>query len=129
VLRQEQASVSLLDSDTICIGLPSSLKGRALEIRIRGVSDIEVAFVVPGKKGSPFEQLFVGPSAEETSLIGEVVSFVSDIVNERVALAWASGVLGGGRRFLRARELGPAERRKYAWSVSWAGSLDWERGA
>lgn len=95
-LRQEQASVSVIDSATICIDPPSSLAGRALEIRIRDVSDIEVAFVVPGKTGSPFEQLFVGPSADETSLIGDVVSFVSDIVNERVALAWDPAWLGGG---------------------------------
>ena len=129
VLRPEQASVIVSNTETIRVDSPSSRVEHALEVRRRAMGDFEVAFVVPNKKGSPFEQLFVGPGLEESLVIREVVAFVSDIVNERVVLAWESNGLRAGRRFLQAQAIGSAERCKYAWGVSWAGALSWERSA
>jgi hypothetical protein len=129
LVRPEQASVIVSNSKTIRVASPSSCVECILEVRRKDVGDFEVAFVVPDKKGSPFEQLFVGPVSEESSVIREVVDFVSDIVNEQVVLVSDSGRLRGGRRFLRAETLGSAEMRKYAWGVSWAGALSWERSA
>jgi hypothetical protein len=129
VLRPEQASVIVSNPEAVRVASSSSRVEHTLEVRRRDVGDFEVAFVVPNRKGSPFEQLFVGPVSGESSVIREVVDFVSDIVNEQVVLAWDSSWLGGGRRFLRVQSLGSAEKCKYAWGLSWAGGLSWERSA
>ena len=88
---------------------------RHIELRIRADSDLEVAFIVPSKPGSPFEQVFSGPTPEAGMVRREALAFVSDLVAERIVLAWDAQRLGGGRRFLKASDLNPETLRHVAW--------------
>ncbi len=109
-----------------CEILPAeSGERRRLEVWCRGPADLEVAFHVPGKQGSPFEQVIAGPAAEEDAVLEAAVRFVADLVRERRVLAWDRRLLRGGRRFLEAGELAPETRRRLAWVVSWRGTWNW----
>lgn len=113
------------NEDTIEIAPASGPTGLRLEVRVRSTADLEVAFVVPSKTGSPFEQVFVGPPEEEDAVVEEVVGFVADLVAERMVLAWDARWFRGGRRFLRIDELTPDALRHLAWVISWGRSHDW----
>jgi hypothetical protein len=123
----ETAGTVREEQDAIQISAPASRAGHQLEVRVRDVSDVEVAYFVPGKRGSPFEALFTAPPNEADALADEVVEFVCDLLAERRVLVWDSRLLRGGRRFPRASELTPAVRRHASWMVSWLGTYDWSR--
>jgi hypothetical protein len=125
-LRPESvaASVTTPRDDTIAIANPSGDSDRLIEVRIRDDSDVEVALFVPGRPGSPFEQVFSGPVSEADLVLREALTFVGDLVADRVVLAWDSRPLRGGRRFLKASDLNPETLRHLAWVVSWRGTHD-----
>lgn len=124
-LSPDEASVAVVSDELIEVASPSADSDRSLEVRVRGAADLEVAFLVPSRQGSPFEQCFIGPAEEADAVIREVVAFACDLIAERVVLAWHSGLLRGGRRFLEASDLSDAAKRRYAWVVSWRGTRDW----
>lgn len=124
-LNPETAAVSVARDDTIAIAPPSGDSGRLIEVRVRDVADLEVAFFVPTKPGSPFEQVFTGPPEDADMVLHEAVTFVCDLIADRVVLAWDSRPFRGGRRFLNASDLTPAALRHFAWVVSWRGGRDW----
>lgn len=128
-LNPEDAAVSVARDDTVAIAPPSGDSNRLIEVRVRAIADLEVAFVVPSKPGSPFEQVFTGPHEEADAVIRETVAFVCDLIAERMVLAWDSRPLRGGRRFLKANDLTPAALRHFAWVVSWRGAQDWSAPA
>jgi hypothetical protein len=128
-LSPEDAAVVIACDGTIVIVPPSRGSDRVLEVRIRGAADLEVAFIVPTKPGSPFEQVFAGPAGEADAVVHEVVAFVCDLISERMVLAWDRRPLRGGRRFLEASDLTPAALRDLAWVVSWRGIRDWNKPA
>jgi hypothetical protein len=98
---------------------------RFLEVRLRDPADLEIAFFVASKSGSPFEQMFTGPSEEADAVGREAVAFVCDLIAERMVLALDPTPLRGGRRFLRIGDLTPSTLRQLAWIVSWRGARDW----
>jgi len=128
-LGREAVVVSTPRDDTVALADPSGDSDRLIEVRIRDHSDLEVAFFVPTKPGSPFEQVFSGPTSEADLVLREALSFVGDLIAERVVLAWDSRPLRGGRRFLKPSDLSPHVLRQLAWVVSWRGTHDWNAPA
>jgi hypothetical protein len=124
-IAERDGAVVRAADDAIRILPPPARAGQLLEVRVRDAADVEVAWFVPGKRGSPFEQCFVAPAEEADALAREVVEFVCDLVAERRVLAWDSRLLRGGRRFLGAGELAPSALRQLGWVVSWRGTHDW----
>lgn len=113
------ASVATADGDLITVSSASAKSGRQIEIRIRDRSDFDLAFVVPGASGSPFEQVISGSSQDASAVLAEVARFVSDLVAEHTVL-----VIGPrGRHFVPARELGSELSRGFT-SFSWRGRHD-----
>ncbi len=98
--------------------------GRRIEIRVRDDTDIDVAFHVPEKRGSPFEQVITGPSEDAAAVQASVVEFVSDLVAERTVLAMDRRFFKGGRRFIQLSGLRPAGLKYVSWVVSWQGTHD-----
>ena len=123
------ASIATPRNDTVTIADPSGHSDRVIEVRIRDDSDVEVKFFVPGKPSSPFEQVFSGPTPEAEMVLREALSFVADLIADRIVLAWDSRLLRGGRRFLNASDLKPESLRHLAWVVSWRGTHDWNAPA
>lgn len=119
------ASVATARNDTITFADPSGDSDRRIELRIRADSDLEVAFVVPTRAGSPFEQVFSGPPPEADVVLREALCFVRDLLVERTVLAWDARSLRGGRRFLKTGDLNREALRQFAWVVSWRGTHDW----
>ena len=109
----------------IVVRSPARPVARRLRIVLRHDGDIQVEFHIEGKPGSPFEALFVLQAGHEEEAIEHASRFVADIVTERLVLAYAKGVLKGGRRFL-APGLAESDRRHLKWSSSWLGTNDWE---
>jgi len=118
-------AVALIRDDTIAIACPSGDSDRLIEVRLRGAADLEVAFIVPTKPGSPFEQVFSGPTDEAEMVLREALSFVCDLIADRIVLAWDSRPFRGGRSFLMASDLNPDAFRHLACIVSWRGTRDW----
>lgn len=101
--------------------------GHRIEIRMRDCADFDVAYVVPEKPGSPFEQVIAGPREDSADVLQSVVDFVDDLLWERIILGWDARLFGGGRRFLRAKDMDATARTRLEWVVSWRGSYDWTR--
>jgi hypothetical protein len=123
-LNAEDAAVAATH-DGILLVCPPHDADRHLEMRLRDVADVEIAFVVSTKPGSPFEQVFVGPSGEADAVLHDVVAFIEDLVTERLVLAWDARAIRGGRRFLPPTALTPEILQHTAWVVSWRGTHDW----
>jgi hypothetical protein len=124
-----EVAVVVADDRLIEISSSSGQSDRTLGVRIIGAADFEVAFFVPSKPGSPFEQVFSGPDGEADMVIDEVVSFVCDLIAERLVLTWHLGLIRGGRRFLKTADYRLAVKRDFAWCVSWRGRHDWHASA
>ena len=121
-------SIARVAADTLRISAPPTRPGLSIEVRARGRFDLDVAFFVPDRRGSPFEQVFVAPQEEADRLMQEVVQFVRDLLEERRVLAWDSSFLRGGRHFLDLNSPQLATHRHLAWVVSWRGTHDWSSG-
>ena len=104
---------------------PAQPIARHLTIVLRHDGDIQIEYHLAGKPSSPFEYLIsLEPGHEEQAI--EVASrFVADLVTERLVLAYAKGILKGGRRFL-APDLAHSDRGRLGWISSWLGTYDWE---
>lgn len=61
----------------------------------------------------------------EKEAIEEVARFVSELIDEQLVLAYASGVFQGGRRFLKPSALTEEVRRRCTWITSWRRTYDW----
>lgn len=90
-----------------------------LEVSMGDGGDVEVALHVPGRRGSPFEQLFVWSSDPE--YLPYVVGFVADLLEDRRVLAYRSGWFRGGREFERRERLGGGEDARFEWIATWSG--------
>lgn len=90
-----------------------------LDVSMAADGDVEVALHVPGRRGSPFEQLFVWSSDPE--YLPCVVEFVADLVEDRCVLAYRSGWFRGGREFVRRERLGDGEDAGFEWIATWSG--------
>jgi hypothetical protein len=88
--------------------------------------DEALAFAMPEPRGWPRGQQPANTGTAGYWIDERASRLVTDLVMERVVLAYAKGILKGGRRFLRP---GPAksDRRHLKWSSSWLGTHDWER--
>lgn len=128
-LNPKDADVAVTPDGTIEIVPASDSFSRSIEVRVRSGADLGVSFIVPTKRGSPFEQVFTGPAGETDPVVREAVAFVCDLTAERVVLAWDSRPLRGGRRFVTASDVCSAIRRDFAWVVSWRGIRDWSAPA
>ena len=102
---------------------PIQPTAQKLVVRLRHDGDLQVEYHVEGKRGSPFEALFLVPDHEEVAVTTAVAHFVSDLVNERLVLAYADGIIGGGRRFLALEKLAMTSRG-LSWVTSWRGTYD-----
>ncbi len=91
--------------------------------------EIEVRFYVgrSGVGGAPYEANADVPAGKEAETIAGMVSFVADILNERLVLAMERSVRGG-RVFLEPGELTPSRRNGLKWIASWRGTYDWALG-
>lgn len=98
---------------------------RRLRVHLRHDGDIQAEFHIEGKPGSPFECLFVLQAGHEEEAIERVSRFVTDLITERIVLAYAKGILKGGRRFL-VPGLAESDRRHLKWTSSWLGTHDWQ---
>ena len=133
-LRKRIADVVDLDGCVLGVARQDALEvtsvgrsGHRIEIRIRDCADFEVAYVVPGKPGSPFEQVIAGPREDSPAILQSVVDFVDDLVQERIVLGWDARMFGGGRRFLKTTDMDATARSRFEWVVSWRGSYDWPK--
>ena len=125
-LDPEDAAVAVTTDDIVEITSPVGGLDRAVQVHVRDIAELEIAFVVPSRSGSPFEALFTGSIEEEDAIIDAAVNFVSDLIGERVVLAWDSRLFRGGQRFLSASEFSQSAKRQFAWAVSWSGEHDWD---
>jgi hypothetical protein len=123
-LAPTDADVASSHEDCIEVSDRSAQSGRRIEIRIRGDSAMDVAFHVPEKRGSPFEQTFAGPAATAEDIQSEVVQFVVDLVTERQVLVMHSGAFRSGRRFIAPSRVTSDLRKWLLWVTSWRGSFD-----
>jgi hypothetical protein len=96
-----------------------------LNILLRHDGDIQIEYHISDKRGSPFEMLIVLAEGQEPAAIEEASLFVADLLAERLVLADAKGLLGGGRRFLKPDTVTKSDRRSYSWITSWLGTFDW----
>ena len=97
-----------------------------LAVRLRHDGDIQVEYHIAGRRGTPFEALFVVPEGQEVAVSTTVAHFVSDVVQEHLVLAYARGLVGGGRRFLHlfSEQLAMIPPRELSWVTSWLGTFD-----
>jgi hypothetical protein len=96
-----------------------------LVVLLRRDGDLQVEYHIEGRRGSPFEALFIIPDSGEEAAFGEVARLIEGLLTERLVLAYTKGVWRGGRTFLEATQLTEATRRKLAWVTSWSGTYDW----
>lgn len=71
---------------------------KQLRIELREDGDIQVESHVAGKRGSPFETMFVIPSGEEEPASEDIADFVEKILDERIVLLMDARFLRGRRR-------------------------------
>ncbi len=128
-LATTDVSIQQIGDDSIEVSDSSAKPGRRIDIFIRGESDFDVGFHVPGRQGSPFEQVMAGAAEEAAAVQRAVVQFVADLIAERVVLAMDDRLFGGGRRFIAARDLSASIMKHLAWVVSWRGTYDTEASA
>lgn len=96
-----------------------------LNILLRHDGDIQVEYHIGGKRGSPFEMLFVLEEGQESAGIEGVARFVADVLAERLALAYSQSLFKGGRRFFKPGSLTESHRHSLSWITSWLGTFDW----
>lgn len=96
-----------------------------LNILLRHDGDIQVEYHIRGKRGSPFEMLFVIAEGQEAVGIEGMARFVADVLSERLLLAYAQSLFKGGRRFFKPDSLAEFDRRSFSWITSWLGTFDW----
>ena len=99
-------------------------KEQSLTVRLRSDGDLQVEYHVAGRRGTPFEALFPVPPGEEVAVSTAVAHFVSDLVSERLVLAYTRGIVGGGRQFLALEQLAISPPSRLSWVTSWRGSFD-----
>jgi hypothetical protein len=124
---QPPASSGFIGESDYRIEVQSPLRPatQRLVVYLRHDGDIQVEYHIADKRGTPFETLFVLSPGHEATAIEEVSRFVADLLAERLVLAYAKGILRGGRRFLRPGSLTKSDRRKLKWITSWLGTFDW----
>lgn len=91
-----------------------------LDVSMAADGDVVVALHVPGRRESPFEQLFVCSSDPE--YLPCVAHFVADLLEDRRILAYRSGWFRGGREFARREQLGDGENARFEWIATWSGT-------
>lgn len=94
---------------------------RQLTIHFRDDGDIDVAFALQGVKGSPFEQHFIVHREASSTAAAAIVHFVSDLVAERIVLAYVRG-WKGGRKFIAPQDHAAFARAE--WTASWLRTYD-----
>ena len=121
-INSADATIALGDNDTVIITSPSGKANHWIEVWERDPGDLEVAFIVPGKRRGRFEQLLIGSATEEDAVAREAVRLVCNLVEEHTVLAWDRRLLRGGRQFIDADKLSSRVRQNLSWVVSWRGT-------
>jgi hypothetical protein len=125
-LSSMEASVRTVDDNLVEVAAQSAQRERRIEVYVRDDCDFDVAFHIPERAGSPFEQVFVGPPNAAADVQETVVRLVVDLVAERLVLAMAPGWWRGGRQFLAPSTLSWATAKRLRWVASWRGTYDSE---
>jgi hypothetical protein len=95
---------------------------KRLRIELLAGGDIQVVFHELGKRGTPFETMFVIPSGEEEPASEDIADFVEKILDERIVLLMDGRFLRGGRRWVSPERI--SGFRKVDLVCSWAGTYD-----
>jgi hypothetical protein len=125
-LSTSEADVRIVGARRAEVSGATANSGRRIGIYARDDFDFDVAFHVPEKLGTPFEQVFCGTPDEAEEVQATVVQFVVDLVRERIVLSMDNHPLKGGRRFVPSSELTETALKKLSWAVSWRGTHDSE---
>ena len=128
-LAGEGAVVTRRNHDSIDVSDPSTKPGRQITVLVRDDGDVDVAFHIPEKRGSPFEQVIIGSTEDAEGVLASVVRFVADLVGERLILIWDKRLLSGGRRFIAPADLSATMLKHCSWVVSWRGTYDSDESA
>jgi hypothetical protein len=121
-LSSFRASVTL-DGKWINVSSALAKPGRSIRVYVRDVSDFDVQFHVPERKGSPFEQVIAGTLEEAEQVEAAMVQFATNMVEEKLVLAWDSRLVRGGRQFLTPSHANES-RKHISWVASWRGTYD-----
>lgn len=95
---------------------------KRIRVVLRPDGDVQVEFHLPGRAGSPFEQLFVLPPDEKESAVDDICEFVDGLLNEKIVLAVDGHLVRGGRWWVGPDELGRFKKLRF--SASWQGTYD-----
>ena len=95
---------------------------KSIRVVLRPDGDVQIEFHLPGRAGSPFEQLFVLPPDEKEAAVDEICQFVDGLLNEKIVLAVDGRLVRGGRRWVSPEELNRVAKLRF--SASWHGTFD-----
>ncbi len=95
---------------------------KRLTVAVRPDGDAQVELHLPGRRGSPFEALFIIAEGSEEAAVDEICSFVGRVLDERTVLAMDGRTFRGGQRWLRPDQLSTLRNLEFA--ASWRGSFD-----
>ena len=100
--------------------------GQHLALLLRRDGDVQVSWEVPAR--GVYELFLAVPEDEYEEGVTEAAAFVSNVINERVVLAWDGSFFRGGRRFIPTAEVAQARaKRTIKWMASWGATHDWAR--
>ena len=94
---------------------------QSLALVRRPGGELLLEYHVQGKRGSPFELLWIG-DPESGDVAEHIARFVVELLTERRVLAMARRFWWGERQFPLIAELTAPKSKRFSWVVSWRGT-------